>query len=181
MIYKRLYLFIEGPDDDRFFKSPVIKRIFLKNYDCVINVPYVGQSSSWLKKFIEPLKYRQDASYIFVRDIDSSECVTNKKAELIAQYDFLEPEKILIVAKEIESWYLAGLDDKTCQTLGIKYVGNTDKVTKETLDEIIVDSFDSQNEFMIEVLKYYSIQTARVNNTSFNYLLKPSTEAKFVL
>jgi hypothetical protein len=34
-------------------------------------------------------------------------------------------EKIIIVKKEIESWYLAGLDEPHCQRFGIPVVRDT--------------------------------------------------------
>ena len=80
--------------------------------------------------------------------------------------------KIIVVVKEIESWYLAGLDNKVCKQLKIKNFPNTEKVTKEEFNSLIPKKFTSRIDFMLEILKNFSIEIAKKKNTSFRYFVE---------
>jgi len=84
----------------------------------------------------------------------------------------IDPENILVVIKEIESWYLAGLDDHACITLDLKPCTLTDGITKEQFNSLIPKKFDSRVNFMIEILKIFSIETAKTKNRSFRYFIE---------
>lgn len=86
MEYKVLYLFVEGPDDERFFRS-VIEPLIGERFDFVKYILYAQQS-------------------------------------------------------------------------------------KEDFEKLIPTSFTSKTDFMIEILKIFSTQTASEQNPSFSYLLK---------
>jgi len=78
-----------------------------------------------------------------------------------------------VVKIEIESWYLALLDNNTCRKFKIKLskIKNTDHITKEQFNALIPKKFDSRVDFMIEILDCASIETARQRNTSFKYFI----------
>lgn len=102
-------------------------------------------------------------------DLNSHSCITSKKRELLDIYPSLERPKIIIVVKEIESWYLAGLSDTNYRKLGITPVlANTDNVGKKKFQEYTPKKFDF-TEFKIELLKYFSIAIAKQKNSSFSY------------
>ena len=75
----------------------------------------------------------------------------------------------MVVKKEIESWYLAGLDSAACKQLKLPLSRNTDKITKEKFENLMKKKFDSRRDFMVEVLKYFSIKEAKGKNASFKY------------
>ena len=107
--------------------------------------------------------------YLLVADLNSPSCITSKKQELLEIYPPLERPKIIIVVKEIESWYLAGLSDANYRKLGITPVlANTDNVGKQKFQEYMSKKFDL-TEFKIELLKYFSIAIAKQKNSSFSY------------
>ena len=54
-----------------------------------------------------------------------------KKKKTQEKHPNIDKDKIIVVIKEIESWYLAGLDNKACKQLKIKNFANTDNITKE--------------------------------------------------
>ena len=84
----------------------------------------------------------------------------------------LAGDKIVIVIKEIESWYLAGLDEKQCKELGIKSFQETNDITKEQFNSVIPTKYDSRIDFMAEILKRFSIETAKSKNNSFQYFIE---------
>jgi hypothetical protein len=63
--------------------------------------------------------------YLFFKDIDDATCATRSKGDLQARLQYLVPEdRIVIVIKEIEGWYLAGLTVRASQKLNIPYLWN---------------------------------------------------------
>jgi len=72
------------------------------------------------------------------------------------------------VRKEIESWYLAILDDGKCKEFGVPSF-RTDDVTKEQFNGLIPKKFDSGIDFMREILKSFDIEIAKRKNRSFKY------------
>jgi hypothetical protein len=109
------------------------------------------------------------ADYIFLRDMDMAACVTLQKERTQEIYTELDGNRLIIVRTEIESWYLAGLDESKQNKLKIPIYNHTDNVTKEQLDSLKPKPFVSRIDFMIEILKHYSVDTAQNQNTSFNY------------
>ena len=124
MLKNKLFILIEGDDDERFFKAiinPVLEKIL-------------------------------------------------RKYRLIDRND-----KIAVVIKEIESWYLAGLSDKDSKELTGKKFKNTNTIIKEQFYNLIPNRFDSRIDFMIEILKHFSVNFAKKKNTSFNYFMEKYT------
>ena len=112
------------------------------------------------------------ADYYFLSDVNRSPCVTAKKQSLKNKYKpKIDENKIVIVVKEIESWYLSGVDDKTCNDLGVKPFQNTNAITKEHFNQLIPKNFDSRIDFMLEVLKRFNMETAKKKNKSFSYFM----------
>ncbi len=112
------------------------------------------------------------ADYIFFTDINNSPCITDKKENIQRKFKFIDINKIVVVIKEIESWYLAGLDNDACNQLKIKCIENTDSITKERFNNLIPRKFTSRIDFMLEVLKLFSIDEATRKNTSFKYFIE---------
>jgi hypothetical protein len=79
---------------------------------------------------------------------------------------------MIIVVKEIESWYLAGLDEKACRELRIRCFDNTDSITKEDFKHIYSNSIHSRRpeiDFYLNIIENYDIDTAKKKNTTFRY------------
>jgi hypothetical protein len=172
MGYQQLFIFLEGPEDERFFEK--IKPLIDENYDYVRFIKWATAPSITLGRYVRSLRSTEVSNYFFVTDINNSPCVTHKKGKLKKVKNFrnvLEEERIVVVIKEIESWYLAGLDDSACKELRIETLGNTNNITKEDFNRIIPEKFDSRIDFMQEILKRFSIETAKEKNVSFNYFV----------
>ncbi|RKZ46355.1 MAG: hypothetical protein DRR00_24395 [Candidatus Parabeggiatoa sp. nov. 3] len=158
----RLFIFVEGDDDELFF-SRVVKPILKTN--CII-IKYAQKRK--IADYALNIK-KMKADYLFVGDIDLKVCVTAKKQNLSNLYK-LDEDKIIIVIKEIESWYLAGLDESRAKRFGIPIVRDTQKIDKETFErEFIPKQFKNKIDFLNEILKVFSIETAKQKNLSFQY------------
>ncbi len=167
MVYRCLFIWVEGVDDQRFFER-VVKPGLEKIYDCVKIIKYAHMKKEKIVDFLNSIK-SMHADYIFVTDINSSPCVKAKKSELKNQIANIDESKIIIVIKEIESWYLAGLDDIGFKKLGFKKYKNTNDIIKERFNNMCQKNFGSRVDCMIELLKCFSLEVARQKNGSFNY------------
>lgn len=162
MLYK-FFIFVEGPDDEKFFKK------LLENYDenfseIVKYKKYSREKNNEINKFLKTISQVKNFDYLFLADIDDFPCVTSKKERLKEKYPEIDIKKTFVVIKEIESWYLAGLDKKSLKELSIKYQKETDNITKEIFNELKPDKV-----LYTDVLEYFSVETAIQKNNSFKY------------
>jgi hypothetical protein len=161
----RLFIFVEGEDDERFFDQ-IIKPIL--NQDSII-IKYAQKRKQKIANYVLNVE-KMNAGYVFIGDINMKPCITAKK-QLLSKLYKLDMEKIIIVKKEIEGWYLAGLDESHCQKFGIPMVRDTQKIDKERFEhDFIPKKFrDNKKDFMTEILRVFSIETAKQKNSSFKY------------
>lgn len=168
MTTKALYLWVEGPDDQRFIER-IMCPLFERVYEGTHVVPYATQPKKKVDAFLSSIDAMK-ADYIFFGDCDSS-CVSATKQHLVRVYCRLDRERIVVVVKEIESWYLAGLDDEAAELLGVPCLSTTDTVTKESFNKRIPSRFDSRIDFMQEIINHFKIETALAKNESLRYLV----------
>ena len=97
-----------------------------------------------------------------------------KKKEIIKKtFPKIENNKIIIVIKEIESWYFAGLNEQHAKELKIrKPPKTTNTFTKEQFQNRIPKRFLNKTALMQEILKHFDMETARKRNSSFDYFCK---------
>jgi len=164
MPYKKLFIWVEGPDDIRFFEA-VIQPKLNDQYNYVKVFPYAELSPKLRKAFINSQR-SEKADIIFSGDKNSSPCVTKRKETFINNSLSLIEDQIIVVVHEIESWYLAGV---TKRDMVKKQLSSTDDVTKEQFNDLIPDKYESRTEYMVEMLKKFSIDQARAKNKSFEY------------
>jgi len=164
---RKLFIWVEGGSDARFFEA-VFKSLLEKRYNRVEIRTYATLKKSKVVNLLRGI-LASDNDYILVADIDQEPCVTAKKQRLLDRFRPVDTGRIRVVIKEIESWYLAGLDDAACFVLGLPAMDRTDAVTKEDFNLLIPDRFDSRIDFMMELLKYFSLRIALKKNRSFAY------------
>jgi hypothetical protein len=167
---KRLYIFVEGEDDVRFF-GRIMKPLFVPRYDSVEIVPYACIKRVKVNNFLKSLAEMKN-DYIFVADIDTERSVRDKKQLLYHWYSNVSGSNIVVVIMEIESWYYAGLPDGVLQKLGLPILSSTDELTKEDFNTLIPSPFDSRIDFMFEILKSFSPATATRHNQSFKFFFE---------
>ncbi len=187
MVYKELIVWVEGEDDRKFFER-VLNPLFGKKYDIIKILIYSGgqyksrKGKERIIKFINSInkmnqKRKSIHNYIFVSDINSSSSILSKKNAIKRIITNIDEDKIAIVIKEIESWYLAGLNKTVCKEIGIKITRNyndTETINKEKFYQLM----PSQHEkvpLLLEILNNYSISLAKKRNNSFDYFLKTFT------
>ena len=124
-----------------------------------------------VNNFLKSIKV-MNADYIFAGDINANPCATAKKQELKHTYKEIDEDRIIVVKKMIEGWYLAGLNKKNSKKLGVPYFNDTNDITKEQFDKMIPKNFDSRIDFMTEILKCFSIDVAKQKNESFKYFIE---------
>ena len=165
--YRLLYILVEGVDDERFF-SQIVKPLLEGSYDTVKIFSYAQKTKKKVKDFLRSIR-KQGAQFLIVADIDENRCVTQKKKGIVRQFGRIPNQNMVVVIKEIESWYLAGIDADNARKLNIRIPGSTDQISKDDFDRLIPRTFDSRIDFMIELLKCYSLRVAKHKNESFKY------------
>ncbi len=167
---KRLYIFLEGTDDVRFFEH-VVRPRFLHAYESVDLITYACTKSVKVDRFIRSI-HAMHHDYIIVADIDQESGVAAKKKIILSRFPEADYHRIMIIIIEIESWYLAGLDSSAAASIGIHNHETTDSVTKELFNSWIPRKYPSRIAFMIEIMKHFSLTTAKEKNKSFRFFLE---------
>jgi hypothetical protein len=167
---KRLFLMVEGEDDIRFF-GRIIKPRLVPFYDSVEIVPYASIRRAKVSRFLQSAR-AMGSDYIFFADIDEEKSVRDKKQVLYYRFSNIDGNAVVIVIREIESWYYAGLSETVQEDLGVAPLSSTDTLTKEDFNRLIPERFDSRIDFMFEILKYFSVDTAAEKNSSFGFFVK---------
>jgi hypothetical protein len=170
-MYRLMHVLVEGRDDREFFDA-VVRPVLQGQYDHVQIWEYAGAP---IDKRIDYLRSIQamKADYLFVTDINTSPCITERKRHLLDSHkNAIDPGCAIIVRREIESWYMAGVDDQACQEFGITSISHTNDVTKEQFRNLMPKRFnDSVVDFMTAILTGFRVELARGKNRSFCYLM----------
>jgi hypothetical protein len=166
---KRLFIMVEGEDDIRFF-GRIIKPLLAPSYHSVEIIPYASIKREKVNKFLKSVTLMNN-DYIFVADIDQERSVRDKKQILYYRFSDVDGRSIVVVIREIESWYMAGLSFDAAQELGVVDLPDTDNLTKEDFNALIPQQFDSRIDFMFEILKSFSPETAVKKNASFRFFV----------
>jgi hypothetical protein len=169
MAARRLFIFVEGSDDVRFFET-IIKPRFEHVFDSVELITFACTKSVKVDRFIRGIN-AMNHSYIIVTDIDFEKSVAAKKSIILSRFSEADYQHIMVIIQEIESWYLAGIDDNGAKALGIHVPARTDFVTKEHFIGLIPRYYPSKIVFMIEVLKHFSLSVAAEKNKSFRFFI----------
>lgn len=167
--YTRLFIWIEGNDDERFVESVIIPRL-RKKYQGITTIKYAQRNKKWKLRYIRTIK-AMNADYIYLEDLHGTPCVTSKKGVIRGKLIDIDEERIFIVVKEIEGWYLAGLDTEKAHKLKLRRPRDTNSLTKYHFNRLLSQNFDSRIDCLIEMLKSFSFKEARRRNVSFQYFL----------
>lgn len=170
MAHKRFFIWVEGADDVRFFDK-IIKPRLQKKYDWVEVRSYARLKKEKVHSFLKSIK-AMNADYLFSGDINNAPCITAKKEKIQDGLRNIDEKNIIIVKREIEGWYLAGLSDTSSKEFKIPSFATTENITKEQFNKLIPKTFESRIDFMLEILKHFSIITAQRKNKSFKYLVE---------
>lgn len=171
----KLFIFVEGYNDKIFFEKIILPR-FQERYVSVSIRMYAGEKKPEMITFVHNLKLA-NLDYIFVADKNSERiCITTKKQDIHQTYE-VDTEKIIVVTKEIESWYLAGLTEENSHKWGLPVLENTDSIGKKKFEEYVrhirknstYRTAPKPKSLLNEILTVFSIKTAKQKNASFEY------------
>lgn len=140
----------------------------LRNKEIKI-VEYAHMTQQKIKNYIRSIKRIPQADYIFLADADGAS-VDQKRNKVKTHYPECDIEKIYIVQREIESWYLAGVNSDIYPLIKEK-ITNTDDVSKEKFLSMIPKNY-TKILFMSEILQRYNLSLACSRNTSLAYFAK---------
>jgi len=148
-----------------------MKSLFEKKYDRVVIRAYASMKRVKFSALLGAIR-AMGADYLVVADNDHSPCITAKKEWVGRGVAGVQPQRIRVVVEEIEGWYAAGLDLENMVSLRTVFPVNTDGLTKEEFNDLVPERFDSRIDFMMEILKVFSLDSARSRNASFDYFLR---------
>ena len=123
-------------------------------------------------KYIRTILNKENWDYICACDIDTSACYPEKKRSFISKNILIEEDKIVVVIKEIESWYLAGIDNDFLRSIRAGLIDrNCNEITKEIFNNLIPKKMPRAI-FLNKILENYNTDLAKRNNSSFLYFLR---------
>jgi hypothetical protein len=158
-------IFVEGYDDEQFFEK------FFSNSKYRI-YQYSKKNIKKVNEFIKSLSCISNWNYLFFADSDGM-TTEQKVNKLCETYTNLEKEKILIVRYEIESWYLAGVDESYCIKNKIKFFLQTDNITKEQFNDILPLKRKTRLQMMLDILLNFDVEIAKIRNDSlYDFIIK---------
>lgn len=173
------FFYLEGDEDIRFMEN-IIKNFIKKKRLLLRPRKYRNLKDSTVEELITDHN-EKDEKYLFFADNDSIQNVENKKDELIDQhYPSLKRENIIIIVKEIESWYLAGISTQMANELGIDEVSYSRKDPnisgKKGFEELKPGNM-TLIEFYLEVTKKFDVEIGKKRNYSFEYFFSLHIDA----
>lgn len=155
-----LYCLIEGEIDETFFRH-------ILGAENVNYYQYAKRALQKVNGFINSLNHQKE-NYLFFVDADG-DSISNKKNKIMSKYPTLNPEKIFVVQYEIESWIIAGVDNKFCQKYKITYLkNNTNKVTKEMFRQYTEPMKNTKLNIILTILNSFNCLLASQRNQSFS-------------
>lgn len=174
MSQKELVIWVEGVEDKMFFERIIAIKppVGFSSYNIV---EYACSPKDAIKKFLHSIERDRFKEYVFTGDKDDKPCITKAKEHLTSKHNRLKSEKIIVVVREIESWYMAGLTDGDSKALGLPVLRNTDDLTKEAFQNMI-PSNESELYIRLQILEKFKYQEAKRRNASFKYFAKKYLE-----
>jgi hypothetical protein len=164
----RLYILVEGDDDLRFVEQIVIPKLSSR-YDFIQSWKYAQEKAEKVNAFLRSIK-SMGADYLFLGDLNAYSCFPKKRQALLRRFKQLDRRQALIVVREIEGWYLAGLENRN--PLRVRVPADTSNLTKEQFNSAMPNRFDSRIDYMLEILTFFDINKATKRNPSFHYFAR---------
>ena len=176
----KLYFLVEGNDDEDFIRSVIFPLVKGVDPNLIHIWKFSEQKKEKVKGFITSL-YKMHSNFFYITDYDNSVCVTSRKLKVLEKYGLkgiLEKSRIIVVVKEIESWYYAGVVASKAKKIGIIKTGlNANEVTKEKFKEIISKD-KTRQEVLQKILSNFDLDKGMHENTSLAYFIARLPESK---
>jgi len=168
-MHKILHVLVEG-DDDESLVDNVIKPWLVTNdrYNDVIPFQYARKEKEIIENYVNTVNHKGE-DLICLADSTHAQCIPERLEQLI-KYEIgtFNLGMIFVVVKEIEGWYLAGVDSGCCRRIRVQYVPRTDQITKEAFHAIIAKSkYRPRAACKHEMLRNFDVPLASTRNRSF--------------
>lgn len=171
MTFRRLFLFVEGDDDERFFRS-VLLPSFQSAYQDIRFVQFSQRKKEKIIGYLHSIAAMR-ADYIFVHDLDQLPCATAARDKLLKVFPQVSADRVQIVKAEIESWYCAGLpEEHPWRSLAARPHLDTSTVTKEAFEAAILHKGAPRVSTMLEILESFDLEAATRRNESFRRFVR---------
>jgi hypothetical protein len=172
MPFRQLFLFVEGDDDERFFRF-VLEPLLRATYDEIHYVKFSQMKWEKLRGFLRSLEAMR-ADYLLIRDQDRYPCITATKEAVRKIHSQIDPGRIQIVQPEIEGWYCAGIrrDHPGLGGLDVVTCDETSGVTKERFEREVLRGGGPRAAAMVGILETFDRETAAHRNASFRYFIE---------
>ncbi len=169
---KRFHFFYEGVNDWRFIEHVLLPRL-KPNYGPFPPWKLANYSNEQHRERIREISIKKE-EYIFLTDLKGNgyNCVKKKRDDLKDSLNIKNCCRIIIVEKEIESWYLAGLKKCECCRFNIPFLEDTNDVTKDIFKQMAAKAKLSELTFRLEILPNFDVELAIARNDSFAYFWK---------
>jgi hypothetical protein len=168
MYQPKLFFFVEGKWDKAFVEKILKWRIYsLERYQDIQIHEYSNDAKASIK--VASVVTNNDIVF-FLRDRDRKDCITRRKADTYNQYGLAATVSVCIVVEKIESWYEAGLTEKTARELGFENWLIDRPLSKIDFRTVRPKQYNSEADFRQAMLKKFSFETALEQSPSFHYL-----------
>ncbi|EHH1058347.1 MULTISPECIES: DUF4276 family protein [Vibrio harveyi group] len=162
-----IYVLVEGADDKRFVNK-VLSPILKEKYGGYKVWEYAKKKDVAINNFIKSIN-SMGSDCLFLVDSDNNEADEIKK-KYLTKFSQLQEEKISVVLREIEAWYLSGINEDTfTNKLSKKIPADTSHITKEMFETYFMRL--TGTEAKIESLINYDVHLACQRSPSFKDLL----------
>ncbi len=162
-----LYIFVEGEHDKVFFEKLFDEHLEIKSKYQIKFISYANEKKEKVQNYYKSI-IKMKAIPLFFADLDKSPCPTQKKEKIKNTYGIID--KVFIVIKEIESWFLAGLSKDDSEKLKISYTKDTNSITKENFRKLAnIPRTQTELNLKIEIMKHFDVKMAIERNKSFKY------------
>lgn len=165
---RRIVVWVEGDRDRRFVDAILAPRLEAR-FGQVTVEEYSRREKASVNRLLRAIRH-QGQYRLFTADRDAAPCASGRRKKVKEHYPDLEDQEIMVVCREIESWYLAGLSAEGAGILRITPPQFTDQMTKEEVNSLRPSRFETPLDFLLELLKYFDWDPACQRNRSFAYL-----------
>lgn len=162
-----IYVLVEGSDDKRFVNN-VLSPLLKEKYGSYKVWEYAKKKDEAINNFIRSIN-SMNCDCLFLVDSDYSEAEDIKR-KYLTKFTQLQEDKISVVLREIEAWYLSGIDEESfSKKLSKRIPNDTSHITKEMFDTYFMRL--TGTEAKIASLVNYNIGLACQRSPSFHELV----------
>lgn len=163
-----LVMLVEGADDRRFVEQIVFPR--LHSWSQRIVKEYAQLSRPELEAIIRVYNI-SGWNYFILGDKDASPCISQRKSSLSERFGGVPQDKIIVVERTIEAWYLAGLSPDN--HLRIEVPRDIDSCNKQKFEQVAQPIRKKSGDTILQIknrlLEEYDWQLALNRSRSLRY------------